>query len=53
MTKSKYTRYTQIVGLALYIICLMLPIYWLLNMSFKENQEILGKPKLLARKLDI
>jgi len=42
MTKSKYTRYTQIAGLALYIICLMLPIYWLLNMSFKENQEILG-----------
>jgi glycerol transport system permease protein len=42
MTKSKYTRYTQIVGLALYIICLMLPIYWLINMSFKENQEILG-----------
>ncbi|XHY19940.1 Diacetylchitobiose uptake system permease protein NgcG [Vibrio sp. NH-UV-68] len=42
MTKSKYTRYTQIVGLAFYIVCLMLPIYWLLNMSFKENQEILG-----------
>tara|TARA_Y100001956_G_scaffold14822_1_gene14108 strand:- start:1629 stop:2480 length:852 start_codon:yes stop_codon:yes gene_type:complete len=42
MTKSKYTRYTQIVGLTFYIICLMLPIYWLLNMSFKENQEILG-----------
>jgi glycerol transport system permease protein len=42
MTKSTYTRYTQIVGLAFYIFCLMLPIYWLLNMSFKENQEILG-----------
>ncbi|GLO61374.1 ABC transporter permease [Vibrio sp. MACH09] len=42
MTKSKYTRHLQIFGLALYIICLMLPIYWLLNMSFKENQEILG-----------
>jgi glycerol transport system permease protein len=26
----------------LYIIFLMLPIYWLVNMSFKENQEILG-----------
>jgi len=27
----------------LYIIFLMLPIYWLLNMSFKTNEEILGK----------
>ena len=26
----------------LYIIFLMLPIYWLINMSFKTNQEILG-----------
>ncbi|ECD4307648.1 carbohydrate ABC transporter permease, partial [Salmonella enterica subsp. enterica serovar Typhimurium] len=25
-----------------YIIFLMLPIYWLINMSFKTNQEILG-----------
>src|SRR6185503_14869082 len=27
---------------ALYIIFLMLPIYWLLNMSFKTTNEILG-----------
>ncbi|MGF7005931.1 glycerol transport system permease protein [Aminobacter sp. BE322] len=26
----------------LYIVFLMLPIYWLINMSFKTNQEILG-----------
>jgi hypothetical protein len=26
----------------IYIIFLMLPIYWLVNMSFKTNQEILG-----------
>ena len=26
----------------LYIIFMMLPIYWLINMSFKTNQEILG-----------
>ena len=26
----------------IYIIFLMLPIYWLINMSFKTNQEILG-----------
>ncbi|MDP6651491.1 MAG: carbohydrate ABC transporter permease [Gammaproteobacteria bacterium] len=29
-------------ALALYILFLMLPIYWLLNMSFKTNQEILS-----------
>ena len=28
--------------LTLYIIFLMLPIYWLLNMSFKTTNEILG-----------
>jgi ABC-type glycerol-3-phosphate transport system permease component len=27
---------------AIYIIFLMLPIYWLLNMSFKTTNEILG-----------
>ena len=26
----------------LYIVFLMLPIYWLLNMSFKSTNEILG-----------
>ncbi|HET6470027.1 MAG TPA: carbohydrate ABC transporter permease [Geminicoccaceae bacterium] len=29
-------------GLALYFLFLLLPIYWLLNMSLKTNQEILG-----------
>lgn len=28
---------------SLYIVFLMLPIYWLVNMSFKTNQEILSK----------
>ena len=28
--------------LALYILFLLLPIYWLLNMSFKTTNEILG-----------
>jgi glycerol transport system permease protein len=28
--------------LGLYIVALMLPLYWLLNMSFKTNQEILS-----------
>ncbi|MGV3679080.1 MAG: hypothetical protein ACO1PM_05075, partial [Acidovorax sp.] len=26
----------------IYIVFLMLPIYWLVNMSFKTNQEIIG-----------
>jgi glycerol transport system permease protein len=34
-------RYTWIVP-TLYILLLMLPIYWLLNMSFKTTNEILG-----------
>ncbi|WP_227803859.1 carbohydrate ABC transporter permease [Marinomonas profundi] len=29
-------------GLALYIVLLLLPIYWLVNMSFKTNTEILS-----------
>ena len=28
--------------LALYVVFLLLPLYWLLNMSFKSNEEILG-----------
>ena len=33
----------------IYIIFLMLPIYWLVNMSFKTNQEILGAFSLWPR----
>jgi glycerol transport system permease protein len=33
----------------IYIIFLMLPIYWLINMSFKTNQEILGAFSLWPR----
>ena len=33
----------------LYIIFLMLPIYWLLNMSFKTTNEILGGFSLYPR----
>ena len=35
------TRYRWIIP-TLYIIFLMLPIYWLLSMSFKTTNEILG-----------
>ena len=34
---------------ALYIIFLMLPIYWLVNMSFKTNQEMLSAFSLFTR----
>ncbi len=37
MTKRKW------LGLCLYLIFLMLPIYWLVIMSFKSNEEILGQ----------
>ena len=33
----------------LYILFLMLPIYWLINMSFKTNQEITGAFSLWPR----
>ena len=33
----------HIFGLSLYFVFLLLPIYWLLVMSFKSNQEILGQ----------
>ena len=36
MLKVKFT------GITAYIVFLMLPLYWLLNMSFKTNQEILS-----------
>ena len=37
MSKSK------IVGITLYLLFILLPIYWLLMMSFKDNAEILGQ----------
>ena len=39
------------VVMALYLIFLMLPIYWLLNMSLKTNAEILGGFSLFPRDL--
>jgi glycerol transport system permease protein len=29
-------------GLALYLVCLMLPIYWLINMSLRTNEDIMS-----------
>ncbi len=39
--------------MALYILFLMLPIYWLLNMSLKTNSEILGTFSLWPRNLTL
>ena len=33
----------KLIPLLLYILFLLVPIYWLLNMSFKSNGEILGR----------
>ncbi|WP_097109032.1 carbohydrate ABC transporter permease [Hoeflea halophila] len=41
-------RYSFLVPL-IYIVLLMLPIYWLINMSFKTNAEILGAFSLWPR----
>ncbi|WP_086932284.1 carbohydrate ABC transporter permease [Agarilytica rhodophyticola] len=33
----------KIIGISLYLVFIILPIYWLLIMSFKSNEEILGQ----------
>jgi len=45
-------RFTWMVP-ALYILFLMLPIYWLLNMSFKTTNEILGTFSLWPREFTL
>ncbi|MEH6578403.1 MAG: carbohydrate ABC transporter permease [Amphritea sp.] len=41
--KSKIdTKTKKKIGISAYIFFVLLPIYWLLNMSFKSNEEILG-----------
>lgn len=32
----------KVIVMALYLLFLFLPIYWLINMSLKTNSEILG-----------
>ena len=41
----------QPIIMGLYLLFLMLPIYWLLNMSFKTNEEILSSFSLWPREL--
>ena len=48
--KSALSRINgRAVVMALYLVFLMLPIYWLLNMSLKTNTEIMGAFSLLPR----
>src|SRR6056297_730769 len=44
---------SRLVVMALYLVFLMLPIYWLLNMSLKTNAEILGEFSLWPRDLTL
>lgn len=47
--EGRGTAWTAIgrVSLALYLLFLMIPVYWLINMSFKTNTEILSKITLV------
>lgn len=42
MIQNQSVRYLKLAAVTAYIVFLLLPIYWLLNMSFKTNQEILS-----------
>ncbi|NSX53319.1 carbohydrate ABC transporter permease [Parasulfitobacter algicola] len=54
MAKSRKSRFNgSTVVMALYLLFLMLPIYWLLNMSLKTNAEILGSFSLWPRDLTL
>jgi glycerol transport system permease protein len=50
--RGRESRFSWLVP-TLYIIFLMLPIYWLLNMSFKTTNEILGGFSLFPRNFTI
>ena len=41
------------VGIAAYLVVLFLPIYWLLNMSFKTNDEILSRLSLWPHRISL
>ena len=50
---SRFLPRSSIVVMGLYLLFLMLPIYWLLNMSLKTNAEILGDFTLWPRNLTL
>lgn len=50
---SRFLPRSSIVVMGLYLLFLLLPIYWLLNMSLKTNAEILGDFTLWPRNLTL
>ncbi|MFZ5962694.1 carbohydrate ABC transporter permease [Thalassococcus sp. BH17M4-6] len=50
-TKKRFKVKGSVVVMTLYLLFLMLPIYWLLNMSLKTNTEILGSFSLWPQNL--
>ncbi|KZY04724.1 MULTISPECIES: carbohydrate ABC transporter permease [unclassified Sulfitobacter] len=50
-TRRRFKVKTSVVVMTLYLLFLMLPIYWLLNMSLKTNTEILNEFTLFPRDL--
>jgi glycerol transport system permease protein len=54
VTRRKSPRVkTSVIVMGLYLLFLLLPIYWLLNMSLKTNTEILGTFSLWPRDLTL
>lgn len=47
--KRKRRTWVNVALITLYFIFLLLPIYWMMNMSFKTNEEILGGLSLLPK----
>ena len=50
-TRPRFRVNSRAVVMTLYLLFLLLPIYWLLNMSLKTNAEILGDFTLFPREL--
>ncbi|SDI62688.1 carbohydrate ABC transporter permease [Salipiger marinus] len=50
-TRPRFRVNSRAVVMTLYLLFLLLPIYWLLNMSLKTNAEILGDFSLFPREL--
>ncbi len=50
-TRRRFRPNGSVIVMTLYLVFLMLPIYWLINMSLKTNTEILGAFSLWPRDL--
>ena len=51
--RSRFRPKGSVVVMTLYLLFLLLPIYWLINMSLKTNAEILGSFSLYPRDLTL